>query len=370
MTTIDYFGEREPLRVPPSLEPKCYLGNGGMGSVYRLDDTTAVKYVDIAPLDAKREGIIPVSVRYLKKGVIAVDGLFFPLLPKEQALLRQAVHEYRVMEELRDVPAVIQPKGYDFVESHGSLGMQMMMNYVPGKTLSEWLDDGLPLRDVAKATADTAKAVDSLSRYGVIHGDVKPGNVMYTSGVMPGSGEATLIDLGLAKREVGRPFLSESSLSNDLSRLLNEEYLGLCPGSVQGTPGYFSPEQIRGEPLTHQSDIFGLGVLAFEAFTGAPAFPPFDCDGQADAFSKMFQLGRYDEQSKQRLIARLREYVLPADLVAAIGFALDEVPQRRQLEPLQREAQKLADTSIDTIVQSEPTDFCYRTTHYLEEKPN
>lgn len=368
---IDIFGEQEPRPIPSQLEPINFLGEGGMGSVYQINSTTAAKYIEIVPkvVPWKAE-VVPVSVRYLKNGVITLNGQVLSLERDEWKILKQAIQEYRAMEELRGVPAVVQPKGYDFVESGSSLGIRLLMSYIPGKTLSEHLDDGLPLRDAAKATADTATALDSFARYDLVHGDVKPKNVMYTPGGTPGQGEATLIDFGLTRKEAGRPFLSESGLSRDLHRLLMEQSLRLRPGSFGGTPGYFSPEHVRGELLTHTSDIFGLGLLAFAAFTGTEAFPSPAYGGNDGALSRMVELGMYNEKCKQSLVARLREYVLPVDLITAIGFALDEVPQRRQLEPLQREAQKLAETSIDTIIRTEPDTFCHRTTHFVEEKSN
>ena len=108
-------------------------------------------------------------------------------------------------------------------------------------------------RDAAKFATDIASALDVLHTDGIVHRDVKPGNIMTRNGHDP-----VLIDLGYAKR-ISSANAEQQGLSIEQSRLV-----GL------GTPGYAAPEQFTGEEITPASDIHALGVLLNECFDGKP----------------------------------------------------------------------------------------------------
>ena len=129
----------------------------------------------------------------------------------------------------------------------------LTLETLTGATLSRLVSDhprGLPARDVMFLGVHLASAIGYLHATGYLHLDVKPSNVVSQAGM------AKLIDLSLADR-IGR-------------RL---------PGV--GTPGYMSPEQIEGRPLTPAADVWGLGCVLYEAARGMPAFPEAAQRGRA-----------------------------------------------------------------------------------------
>src|SRR5690606_11053829 len=117
-----------------------------------------------------------------------------------------------------------------------------------GPTLSRLLRERgpLPWRQAVALAAEVAEALDHAHQRGIVHRDVKPGNVMIDP-----SGRARVTDFGIAR--IG-----------DESRTL--------PGEVLGTPNFMSPEQLRGEKVDGRSDLFSLGSVLYQALTGRPPF--------------------------------------------------------------------------------------------------
>ena len=138
------------------------------------------------------------------------------------------------------------------------------MEYLEGETLAGRLRKGaLPLEQALQSAVEIAQALDEAHRHGVIHRDLKPGNVMLTkSGVK-------LLDFGLAKQLGGagapRTLVNARGSARSTEDLTEE-------GVILGTLEYMAPEQVEGKPADARTDIFALGLVIYEMATGKKAF--------------------------------------------------------------------------------------------------
>jgi predicted ATPase len=168
-------------------------------------------------------------------------------------LATDSAERARLEREARAIAQVSHPNVasiFGLEDSDGSL--YLVLELVPGETLQERLGRGALAPDEALSVcAQVASGLAAVHRKGLVHRDLKPGNVMVTP-----EGVAKLLDFGLARRarEVAR---------GEVTRR----------GEVVGTPGWMSPEQLRGEELDARSDAWAWGVLLFECLAGRPAFP-------------------------------------------------------------------------------------------------
>jgi serine/threonine protein kinase len=159
--------------------------------------------------------------------------------PVEQ---KQFLREAQIVSQLSH-PAIINL--YDVGIEDGNVAY-LVMEYVSGKTLQQMLSESpIPLPRACGWAADLAGALGSAHRAGIIHGDVKPGNILVTE-----DGNVKLGDFGIAR------FATQVSGS----------------GRMMGTPAYLSPEQILGEPQNTKSDLFSLGIVLYQMVTGVPPF--------------------------------------------------------------------------------------------------
>lgn len=128
----------------------------------------------------------------------------------------------------------------------------LVMRYMPGGSLAERIERGaIPVGETARILADVASGLDEAHAKGVVHRDLKPGNILFDR-----EGTAYLSDFGIVK-------LAEASAA-------------LTGTGIVGTPSYMSPEQARGEPdIDPRSDIYALGVIAYEMLTGKA---PYEAD--------------------------------------------------------------------------------------------
>lgn len=131
------------------------------------------------------------------------------------------------------------------------------MEYVQGETLKDKLAQGpLSLKDALEKATEAAEALEEAHKQGIVHRDLKPSNIMLTP-----QGHVKVLDFGLAKR-VTPAEGQEQEITTALTR----------EGSTLGTIPYMSPEQIRGQAVDTQSDIFSFGVVLFEMLTGVHPF--------------------------------------------------------------------------------------------------
>ena len=200
------------------------VGGGGMGRVFRARDA-----------NLKRD----VAVKVLS-----------PRLAENPRFSQQLLREARAVAQLHH-PHVATV--YDVVDDAGSLCV--VMEYLRGETLAARLRRGpLNRHEGLRYALEIASALTHAHAMGIVHCDLKPGNIFLTE-----QDGVKVLDFGLA-RMLGRGLDVPS------------EGIGMSPavvGSRAGTPGYMSPEQKRGLPLDHRSDIYSFGIVLREMFTGA-----------------------------------------------------------------------------------------------------
>ena len=205
------------------------LGAGGMGEVYRARDTRLERTVAIKILPALLSSD-PVRKQRFEREAKTISNLNHPHICVLYDVGHQDEMDYLVME------------------------------CVEGETLAKRLEKGPLVREqVLKFGTQIADALDQAHRSGIVHRDLKPGNIMLTP-----TG-AKLLDFGLAKPA---PLTSAATLT-----AATRQSPMTAQGTILGTFQYMSPEQIEGKELDGRSDIFSLGAVLYEMFTGQRAFP-------------------------------------------------------------------------------------------------
>ena len=174
----------------------------------------------------------------------------------------------RFTREARTLAQLSHPNvaGIFGVEEHDGASY-LVLEYVEGETLADRLDRGpLPVDEALEIAAQIAAGVEAAHDAGVVHRDLKPGNVIVTP-----EGKAKLLDFGLARTHdppsstvAGRAGLTVTSPA--------VEHSPTIPGVILGTAAYMSPEQARGRTVDQRSDIWSFGVMLYEMLTGASPF--------------------------------------------------------------------------------------------------
>src|SRR5579859_361469 len=208
------------------------LGTGGMGEVYRARDTRLDRMVAIKILPAHLSSN-PEAKQRFEREARTISSLNHPNI----CTLYDVGHQ----------------DGTDF----------LVMEYLEGETLADRLRQGcLPLGQTLRYGRDICEGLESAHRSGLIHRDLKPGNIMLTK-----TG-AKLMDFGLAK-----PVTPIHTPSSHLTRTLSAPDRALtAEGVIVGTFQYMSPEQVEGKEADTRSDIFSLGAVLYEMVTGKRAF--------------------------------------------------------------------------------------------------
>jgi len=207
------------------------IGQGGMGEVYRAEDT-----------NLSREVAIKVLPEQFTK-----DPQRLARFEREAKLLAQLNH-----------PNIAAIYGFEEADDVRFLAMEL----VPGETLAERVAKGpVPVEEALEICLQIAEGVEAAHEKGVIHRDLKPANVKVTP-----EGKVKILDFGLAKAfEEGTPVTDISQ-----SPTLTEEMTRA--GVILGTAAYMSPEQARGKPVDKRADVFAFGSVLYELLTGRRAF--------------------------------------------------------------------------------------------------
>ena len=245
------------------------LGEGGMGIVYLADDTRLGR---------------PVALK---------------------ALARQFTQDGERRERLRRearAAAVLSHPGIATVYALEEFDddLYIVTEYVPGDTLRTEIARGpLPIGPVLTTGVEIARALAAAHRQGVIHRDLKPENVIRTP-----DGTVKVLDFGLARIDGPADVVSRTRLTE--------------PGAILGTPGYISPEQLRGSRVDFRADLFSFGVMLYELASGVH---PFTSSNPASTIARVLESAPPD-------IVELSPSCPPA-LDALVHKCLEKDPERR-----------------------------------------
>ncbi len=282
------------------------IGTGGMGEVFLASDTKLGRQVAIKTLSAMFDG--------------------------DESFLRRFRNEARAAAKLNHphvatVYAVEEHAGRPFIA----------LEYIEGKTLDELIPDGgVDVETFVKWFVPVAIALGHAHDRGVIHRDVKPGNIMITN-----DGIIKILDFGLAR------FRTTSEREPESESDLTEA------GQLLGTPSYMSPEQARGEDVDHRSDIFSLGIVMYEAITGRR---PFRGDSNAEIVSNLL---KSDAPSIEK-----SHPGVPHELSALVAQCLQK--RRRDRPRNMTDVRRVLDSLVSTSSSSEPSNRSFSQRFYRQ----
>lgn len=200
------------------------LGEGGMGVVYKAQDTKLDRVVALKFLPPHLSASETDKARFVKEARAAAS----------------LTHQYiATIYEIDEAPHSPGETAQSFIA----------MEYIEGKTLKERIDEQpLKLKEAIDLAIQAAEGLHAAHEQGIVHRDVKSANIMVTA-----RGQAKIMDFGLAKLTKGSVLLTKQ-------------------GSTLGTVAYMSPEQARGEGVDHRTDLWSLGVVVYEMISGRLPF--------------------------------------------------------------------------------------------------
>ncbi|MGE0127423.1 MAG: protein kinase [Blastocatellales bacterium] len=245
------------------------LGSGGMGEVYQAEDTRLHRPVALKMMLDDGDHNAQTRARFLR-----------------EAQASSALNH----------PNIVTIYEIDEVERNGERYSFIVMEYIEGRTLKEIAGE-CSIEEAVDITMQIADALAQAHERGIVHRDIKPSNV-----IVNGQNRAKVLDFGVAKFD--RLPLEDGETAS----LFSTEFVKTTPGAVIGTFAYMSPEQALAKDVDHRSDIFSLGVLAYELVAGRPPFTGSSSLAVVDAIlhSDPPPIARFNLQAPPELEAIIR----------------------------------------------------------------